>query len=811
MKAFLVKLREKLEYFRARPSSPFFTRIKRSRIAFIVIFGAISAFVFLIFETGSIIWLIAALHSFFFILFLGGEGRKAVSSAGYDEPLSSVLGKATRLLEDNGFKILSRSGDGLKAFRGVVAANSLGEKQWRDLRLHVEVRADRENERTMLRVSCFYASLVPWFASGDKIKEAISGTSSAISALDSEKLKALDAVILFREGSWLFMGGIATRIYIALFACAILTFGALIGYSVFQRNETRELLNRTNLYDRMYFAHRACFGRIDRKLKSEALRAEKFIASREKRNVRDLPGLREMLKSAGFPRKLASLPLHAGALDENGKVHFVTDAPGITLEDEAVGSMKFVTRGFEKGVFRGVIIPLPWENSSKTKAIVLGVFPDFYYLKQYVPEGMSSMEFTVWHEGKSILKITWQKRDKFSVGKGSAVLPDEVVTSVLEGVRRKSLFGLEFFRYALFPSRQDREDGGLHEMFRKETRGKTPYRAIYSLRRKGDSFGLHGVSLVLSQHELDGLPGVVEFEFASIMSLMVLILAGCFFAVFVSIIGIFLSKRISRPILRVRDALGSIALGDFSVRVETGKRADEIGQLERSVNTVAIELERREAIKELMGKYMSRQVAEKVLKEGGSASLAGVRKEVSILFADVRGFTGFSEKHSAEEVTKTLNEYFEVMVDVIAAHEGVLDKFMGDGLMVVFGAPYDQPDHARRAVITALEMQAALQSLNLKRAQKGAERIDIGIGVNTGTAISGNLGSLKRMEFTVVGDSVNTASRLESTAKKGQILLGRNTFEKVKNFIEFEPVGKVQVKGKKDPIDVWLATGLKPA
>jgi adenylate cyclase len=147
-----------------------------------------------------------------------------------------------------------------------------------------------------------------------------------------------------------------------------------------------------------------------------------------------------------------------------------------------------------------------------------------------------------------------------------------------------------------------------------------------------------------------------------------------------------------------------------------------------------------------MGKYLSKQVADRIMQSDSEASLAGTRREVSILFADVRGFTTYSEKHDPEQVTKSLNEYFEVMVDVIASHEGVLDKFIGDGLMVVFGAPVAQADHARRAIDTALEMQAALTSLNLKRAQRGDDPIAIGIGVNSGVAISGNLGSLKRME-----------------------------------------------------------------
>jgi adenylate cyclase len=237
---------------------------------------------------------------------------------------------------------------------------------------------------------------------------------------------------------------------------------------------------------------------------------------------------------------------------------------------------------------------------------------------------------------------------------------------------------------------------------------------------------------------------------------------------------------------------------------------DEIGQLQKLMNHTAEELQKRESIKELMGKYLSRQVADRIMADSSEATLAGVRREVTVLFADVRGFTTYSENHAPEQVTRSLNEYFEIMVDVIASHEGVLDKFIGDGLMVVFGAPVSQPDHEWRAVTTALEMQAALQSQNLKRAQRGDDPIVIGIGINSGIAISGNLGSLKRMEFTVIGDTVNTAARLESSARQGQILIGRATYEKVKDLIECESLGPITVKGKSGPIDVWWLKGLKP-
>lgn len=268
------------------------------------------------------------------------------------------------------------------------------------------------------------------------------------------------------------------------------------------------------------------------------------------------------------------------------------------------------------------------------------------------------------------------------------------------------------------------------------------------------------------------------------------------------------ARRISRPVLAVRDALQGIAAGDFSVHVAED-RNDEIGQLQTFLNRTASELRKRESIKDLMGKYLSKQVAERIMEADGGTSLAEARKEITVLFADVRGFTSYSEKHDPQQVTNSLNEYFEVMVEVIAGHEGVLDKYIGDGLMVVFGSPVPQADHVLRAVHTALEMQAALQSLNLKRMQRGDEPIQIGIGINTGLAISGNLGSIQRMEFTVIGDTVNTAARLESRAEKGQILIGKATYERAKELVDAESLGPSTVKGKSEPVEVCVVKGLR--
>lgn len=269
-----------------------------------------------------------------------------------------------------------------------------------------------------------------------------------------------------------------------------------------------------------------------------------------------------------------------------------------------------------------------------------------------------------------------------------------------------------------------------------------------------------------------------------------------------------IALRLTRPLTALRNAMRRIGEGDFAVRLP-GRTADEIGQLERAVNAAAGALQQRERLRELFGKYLSRQIAERVLNRPTVEVMAGEQKEVSILFADVRGFTTFSERHSPTEVVAALNEYFGIVVEVIAAHEGVLDKFIGDGLMAVFGAPMEQADHARRAVTTALEMQAAVRALNARRVERGEEPIAVGIGVNTGLAVSGDLGAPSRVEYTVVGDSVNLASRLEHQAARGEVLVGSETYARVQDVALCEPLGAFPIKGKQEMVQVYRVVGLR--
>ena len=223
------------------------------------------------------------------------------------------------------------------------------------------------------------------------------------------------------------------------------------------------------------------------------------------------------------------------------------------------------------------------------------------------------------------------------------------------------------------------------------------------------------------------------------------------------------------------------------------------------IHRYLIESTNKQKVENALGKYMSEDVMKRVIQNIDNLGLGGKKAEVTVLFSDIRGFTSMSEKMSAEEVTEILNEYFSEMEPIVKKYNGIINKFIGDAIMAIFGEPIQDENHASNAVKCGYEMLKKVEELDKKWENEGKPKIEIGIGINTGEAFVGNIGSENRMEYTVIGDTVNLASRLESYNKtfNSKMLISSTTYDVSKEIIEARKISDVEVRGKAEKLDVY--------
>lgn len=272
---------------------------------------------------------------------------------------------------------------------------------------------------------------------------------------------------------------------------------------------------------------------------------------------------------------------------------------------------------------------------------------------------------------------------------------------------------------------------------------------------------------------------------------------------------VFLARQITNPLSELARAAEKMADGNLSMRVAK-KSDDEIGQLAGAFNEMATGLQEREWLKDLFGRFVSQEVAEAI--RNGQVILEGENRQVSVLFCDIREFTDFSERHTPQEVVRLLNEFLPLVVQAAQRNGGMVNKFGGDSTLIIFGAPYEVQDNAYKAVLTALEIRTAVRQLNVSLAERG-ETFRVGVGINTGTALAGAVGPMERQEYTVVGNTVNLAARIDGLNKQfpnHDILISPWTYEALgehRSKFNVVSLGSVQIRGRNEPVEVWAVQG----
>ncbi len=313
--------------------------------------------------------------------------------------------------------------------------------------------------------------------------------------------------------------------------------------------------------------------------------------------------------------------------------------------------------------------------------------------------------------------------------------------------------------------------------------------------------GFGGAGVIAYTKEQLALQEVYNIQRRNLF-LMIAVLSAAVIIVF------FFGKSLTQPIIRLLDATNFIKEGQYRVNIKPSSN-DEIGQLTASFIEMGKGLEEREKMKDAFGKFVNKEIADKVLS--GEIRLGGEKKTAAVFFSDIRSFTSISEKLDPEEVVEFLNDYMTRMVRCVNETGGVVDKYIGDAIMAEWGVPISKGNDTERAVNAALMMRKELIDFNTGRGGDKKPIIKIGCGINTGPVLAGQIGSEDRMEYTVIGDAVNLASRIESLNKPfgTDILISQDSYELVKNIFHVEKMSPISVKGKSEKQQIYAVLGRK--
>ncbi|KTD23215.1 adenylate/guanylate cyclase domain-containing protein [Legionella londiniensis] len=271
------------------------------------------------------------------------------------------------------------------------------------------------------------------------------------------------------------------------------------------------------------------------------------------------------------------------------------------------------------------------------------------------------------------------------------------------------------------------------------------------------------------------------------------------------LIGWLLLRWFNRPLFKITAALKKISEGDLSGHLEIRTR-DEFAEVAEIINKMTQGLRQRDMLQASLTRYVSHALAERILDTGELPQLSSERRKVTILICDIRNFTAISERIKPEEVVNFLNDFFERIIEIIISHEGILDKYLGDGFLAIFGTPQDDPYQEDHAIEAAIQIRDVLKPFNEQWEEKLKTKIAIGIGINTGSAIVGNIGTDIHMEYTAIGDTVNLASRIESASKElnADIIISEYTYIAADHSaFQFRELGEISVKGRVHKVKVY--------
>jgi sigma-B regulation protein RsbU (phosphoserine phosphatase) len=272
-------------------------------------------------------------------------------------------------------------------------------------------------------------------------------------------------------------------------------------------------------------------------------------------------------------------------------------------------------------------------------------------------------------------------------------------------------------------------------------------------------------------------------------------------------LSILMARSFADPLRRVGSAMEKVGRGDLTAKVPVVSN-DEIGSLSEGFNSMVDDYRRLESVKDTFGRYLSEDVVEEILESPEGVRLGGELREITILVSDLRGFTGISESLEPQRVVETINRYFERMTDIIVDCDGTIDELTGDGILVFFGAPRRFANHERRAVTCALRMQRAMDELNSENIRLGLPELKMGIGINTGELIVGNIGSEKRKKYGAVGSPINVAFRVESQTSGGEVLLTKDVYDRLAADLNVSTTKEALLKGFEKPTKLYEVVGI---